>query len=131
MKTARLFCLALCFHALASMAQAADAIRLSTDQARIVETTDDIDQVIVGNAAIADVSVAALRKVAVFGKAAGETSLAALGKDGAMVFSGKVIVVPADDRRLTVIAPAARQGRVDTDYSCAPRCVPVSSGSGK
>jgi Flp pilus assembly secretin CpaC len=60
-------------------------------------------QVIVGNPAVADVTVQSPRLITVFGKAASATTLTVLGEGGKTVLDVPVVVAPGSENGLGII----------------------------
>jgi hypothetical protein len=100
-------------------AAANDAIMLTMDQATVIKMPDRTKTIIVGNPAIADVSVH--KGVMVLtGKSFGETNMLALDDTGALVSETRLRVRPASSGTVTVV----RAGETET-YSCSPLCAPT------
>ncbi|MCL2385780.1 MAG: pilus assembly protein N-terminal domain-containing protein [Alphaproteobacteria bacterium] len=92
---------------------------MTIDQARVINIPAGTDMLIVGNAAIADVTLLkAVDKVIVTGKSYGETNFIALGTAKNQLGEWQVQVIGGKNL-LTVQRGMDRQ-----TYSCAPLCQP-------
>lgn len=80
--------------------------------------------VIVGNPAIADVSVSTNNTLVVFGRSYGTTNLIALDDAGRQIANLDVNVTAPRDSVITV-----NRGPDQTSFSCEPRCVRVIDAS--
>ncbi len=82
--------------------------------------------VLVGDAAIADVTVVDHHHLLVHGKAFGRTNLVVMDAAGRTVFSGPIIVGASDEDHVSVF-----RGAQQSDYSCGTRCERISgTGAG-
>ena len=120
--TASLFILA----AGASLAEAApparaDSVVVMIDHAKVVRLPAKAQTVIVGNPAIADVSVQKNGVMIVTGKSFGVTNLIALDANGTLLAESFVRVRAASDSILTV-----QRGLERESYSCTPECQPAA-----
>lgn len=96
-----------------------DSLAVTIDQARVINIPAGTDMLIVGNAAIADVTLLkAVDKVIVTGKSYGETNFIALGTAKNQLGEWQVQVIGGKNL-LTVQRGMDRQ-----TYSCAPLCQP-------
>ena len=76
----------------------------------------------VGNPEIADVNVASDKSILVLGISTGETSLLLLDSADNVIKDINVVVIPRDDRRVTI-----HHGTTGTkSLDCGPKCVEVS-----
>ena len=73
--------------------------------------------VVVGNPAVADVTVVDTHTLFVSGRGYGETDVVVLDRTGRTIYSGDVIVAAAGGGRASVYRGADR-----TDMACAPTC---------
>ncbi len=101
-----------------SQAGSAAAIDVPIDQAHIVRLDAEAAQVIVGNPAIADVSVRDARMLVVTGKSYGETNLIALDHSGAEILSTLIAVRDGSLRTVTLYNGGERR-----TYFCDPGCL--------
>lgn len=108
-------------------AQASDSIVVSLDQAKVARMPANAQTLIIGNPAIADVTMLKTSGTMVItGKGYGETNLIALDKNGDLV-AESAIRVRGNGSVLLV-----QRGMERESYSCAPQCVPaVQLGDGK
>lgn len=108
-------------------ASAADSIVVSLDQAKVARMPANAQTLIVGNPAIADVTMLKNSGTMVItGKGYGETNLIALDKNGDLV-AESAIRVRGNGSVLLV-----QRGMERESYSCAPQCVPsIQLGDGK
>jgi Flp pilus assembly secretin CpaC len=108
-------------------AGAADSIIVSLDQAKVARMPANAQTLIVGNPAIADVTMLkSSGTMVITGKGYGETNLIALDKNGDLV-AESAIRVRGNGSVLLV-----QRGMERESYSCAPQCVPsIQLGDGK
>lgn len=100
--------------------QAGDAVLVLVDHAKVVRLPERAQTVIVGNPAIADVSVQRNGVMVVTGKSFGVTNLIALDASGTLLAESLVRVGAASDAVLTV-----QRGMERESYSCTPVCQPA------
>jgi len=96
-------------------------MRIALDKAEVVNLKAAASVVLVANPAIADVVVERNHLLFVVGKQAGETRLYIYGDHGQVVLERDVIVVPQEERAVTVFRDTG-----STSYSCDRRCMAVS-----
>ena len=104
---------------------AADRVRVEIDKYTLLELKADADSVFVGNPAVADVVVQGPRRLFVLGLTPGETSLRVLDIDGRDIIVTSIVVVPIEQRSVTVNRNTPQRGAVELTYSCDPRCALV------
>lgn len=104
----------------ASPAQA-DSVMVTVDQAKVVRLPEKAQTVIVGNPAIADVSVQRNGVMVVTGKSFGVTNMIALDAKGGLLAESLVRVRAASDSVLVV-----QRGLERESYSCTPQCQPAA-----
>lgn len=97
----------------------AEAVTVTVDHAKVLRLPDKAQTVIVGNPAIADVTVQRNGVMIVTGKSYGVTNLIALDATGALLAESSVRVGAASDSILTV-----QRGLERESYSCTPACQP-------
>lgn len=102
---------------MAPQAHAGQPIKVYMDHARILKLNHPIQRVIVGNANIADVTVADNKTVVLTGKAYGTTNLVILGSDGNAIVDKDVLVATDEDHTVRVYRQTNR-----TVLSCGPSC---------
>lgn len=104
-----------------------EAVQVVVDHAKVLRLPEKAQTVIVGNPAIADVTVQRNGVMVVTGKSYGVTNLIALDATGALLAESTVRVGAATDSILTV-----QRGLERESYSCNPACQPSAQlGDGK
>lgn len=107
--------------ALAVLAAAAPAVAQSMpiriDQAARIVLSGAARDVIVGNPAVADVTVLDSRTLVITGKGYGITNLVVVDGRGRTILDRQIIVSANDDGRVTMY-----RGGDLYNYACAPRC---------
>ncbi|MGO4406567.1 pilus assembly protein N-terminal domain-containing protein [Bosea sp. RAF48] len=98
-----------------------ESVLVLVDHAKVVRLPEKAQTVIVGNPAIADVSVQRNGVMVVTGKSFGVTNLIALDGTGALLAESVVRVGAASDTVLTV-----QRGMERESYSCTPTCQPAA-----
>jgi Flp pilus assembly secretin CpaC len=111
--------IALAFAALAHPA-GAEQIWLTMDQVRSYELAKPAGQIVVGNPAVADVTVQDKQHVFLFGKAPGMTNMYVLDADGEFL-DNLVIRVRATGSGMLVM----HRGVERTTYNCTDNCDPT------
>jgi Flp pilus assembly secretin CpaC len=96
-----------------------ESLVVTIDQARVVKVPVGTESLIVGNAAIADVTLLKQGDVIITGKGFGETNFIALDASG-NTLSQSLIHVVGDKSILLVQRGMGRQS-----YACAPQCLPT------
>ena len=104
----------------ASSAVANETITLMLDRATVIRSPAKTSMVVIGNPAIADVSVQKNGVMVLTGKSFGETNLLALDDQGQLV-SESWIKVQAASRSNVVVY----RGAETETYSCTPHCQPT------
>jgi Flp pilus assembly secretin CpaC len=105
--------------ALASPAVSAETVVVMIDHAKIVRLPEKAQTVIVGNPAIADVTVQKNGILVVTGKSYGVTNLLALDPGGNMIAESLIRVQAPSEAVVTV-----QRGLERESYSCSPTCQP-------
>ncbi len=100
-------------------AWAAD-LNIEVNHSRLHALGQAASTIIVGNPAIADVSVSNSNTLVVFGRSYGTTNLIALDAGGRQIANLDVSVTEPRSTAMTF-----NRGAAQTSYSCAPRCVRV------
>ncbi len=98
-------------------AGAAEPLRLTVDKARLLHLDTDAGTIMVADPTVADVVLESPRLLFIVGRAPGETNLYILDDDGAEILHTDLVVVPNDDREVTL-----DRNTVEVTFSCAPRC---------
>lgn len=96
---------------------AADALTVALDQAQIERIPARTATVVVGNPAIADVSLQAGGVMVVTGKSYGTTNIVTLDRSGSVLMEKSVQVQGPRDDLLVMYRGVERE-----TYSCTPRC---------
>lgn len=104
----------------ASANERIDTVTVVVDHAKVIRLPERTQTVIVGNPAIADVSVQKSGILVVTGKSFGVTNLIALDAQGGMLAESRVSVRAHQDSVVTV-----QRGMERESYSCAPHCQPA------
>jgi Flp pilus assembly secretin CpaC len=108
-------------------ASASDSMIITLDQATVLRLSTPAERVIVGNPAIADVTVDSPKLVSIFGKMAGETNLIILGARDQTLLSRPLVVINAPDHVVAVHVPG-KDGPTSRVYTCAAgHCLRVRS----
>ncbi len=105
------------FATLAVTAALAEDLAVSKDQSKVIKLTGAASTVVVGNPAIADVTMQDATTAFITGKGFGTTNVIAMDADGRQIASFRVVVTSTSDRSVTLI-----KGREQITLSCAPRC---------
>ena len=101
-------------------AEAHERLRVQIDTALQLNLSKPAATVVLGNPVIAGVTVESPTMIFLFGLQAGETNLIILDDDGNSLLSSQLVVVPADERVVTV-----HRNVVEVTYSCDPRCAQI------
>jgi Flp pilus assembly secretin CpaC len=109
--------------AFAGSAHAVD-LHVEINQMRPLHLASPAETVIVGNPAIADVSVQSSTLIYVLGKTYGKTNLIALDSTGKQIAQMDIDVVAQSDSTVTVT-----RGSGQLTYNCTPRCERVINPS--
>jgi len=116
---ARLGFLALAFVAAIGAQAQEEAMIVGIDHAEVIRLPASAARVIVGNPALADVTVDSPRLLSVFGKTPGETNLIVLGAHEQVLLSRALVVGRAG---ISVHVPG-KDGPTERSYACADgRC---------
>jgi Flp pilus assembly secretin CpaC len=105
---------------LGAMAETADPISVKVNMARILRISAPAATVIIGNPAVADVTIQDPQTLVLTGKSYGQTNLIVLDNAGNPVADTLVSVVQAQGDLVTVYMGNAR-----TTVMCAPVCQPT------
>lgn len=106
-------------------AAAAEVLDVRLDKAEVLRLSAPAAIIVVGNPAIADVTVENPLLLFVIGRSPGETNLLVLDEGGEMVGDYELIVVAETPRHVTV----NRSTEQLSTYSCDPRCIEVPNPS--
>jgi hypothetical protein len=102
------------FLAAAATAQEA-AMTVALDHAELIRLPAAAERVIVGNPALADVTVDSPRLLSIFGKAPGETNLIVLGAHEQILLSRALVV----GRGGVAVHVPGKDGPAERNYACA------------
>jgi hypothetical protein len=111
--------------ALAPAAALAATLGVPLDQSAFVTLPAPAHNVIIGNPAIADVSVADQRHLIITGKGAGVTNLVVTDAAGRAIFDKQIVVGAEPGDRVALI-----NGGQVMSYACAPNCQQVGGATG-
>lgn len=100
---------------------AAAGMSVPVSETRPLAFSGSAADVLVGDPAIADVTVIDHHHLLIHGKAFGRTNLVVMDEAGRTVFSGPIIVSASDEDHVSVF-----RGAQQSDYSCALRCEKIS-----
>lgn len=101
----------------ADVRSADDLLRVYMDQARILKLDRNVSKVIVGNADVADVTVADARTIVLTGRSYGATNLVLLDAGGNAILDERVLVSVDEANTVRVYKQTDR-----SVLSCAPAC---------
>ena len=108
---------------MAPTASAGEALQIEVNKAELLKLGEDASVVMVANPSIVDVAVESPRLIFLLGRRPGETNMFVLDADGSEIFTSEVVVVPPEDRAVSV-----HRSTEEEILSCDPRCVGVSVG---
>ncbi|CAN1530943.1 Pilus formation protein, N-terminal [Rhabdaerophilaceae bacterium] len=97
-----------------------DQIAVSLDQAKLLKLPAGTETIIIGNPAIADVSLQRNNIVVITGRTAGRTNFIALDASGTIISESMVSVAAARGAGVLV-----QRGMEASSYHCAPNCLPT------
>lgn len=100
-----------------SSAHAGATVQVPVDQARIVELAGEPGTIVVGNPAIADVTLRNNNLLIVQGKSYGTTNIIILTRDGEQIANMDVLVEATNKHALSIFKSGAR-----LSYRCKPFC---------
>ena len=102
----------------ASAALAVDKIEVELDNAKLLKLPPGTDTLVIGNPAIADVTIQRNQVMVVTAKSHGSTNMIALDNKGAIVSESRIVVIlPKRPEQLTLLRGSAQE-----TYSCNPEC---------
>src|SRR5437762_1080947 len=103
--------------AVAATPALAGAVTVRIDQNAMVDLTAPAGNVVIGNPAIADVSLITPRRIAILGRAYGLTNIIVTDRMGRIIFQQEVNVGAAASGRVSVY-----RGALVSNFACSPRC---------
>jgi Flp pilus assembly secretin CpaC len=98
-------------------AAASGPLAVHMDQSVAISLRGQAQSVVVGNPAIADVTVVDARTLLVLGKGFGVTNLVVMDRNGRVLFNREIVVSAGDAGRVSVW-----RGANSSNYACSPRC---------
>lgn len=116
----RVFILSLVLSVAATTAAHADQVWVTMDQVAPYAFKQDVDQIVIGNPGIADVTVRDKSKVLIFGKAPGVTNLFLFDAEGNEIDNLIVRVRATGSEMLTF-----HRGGQRATYNCMSQCEPT------
>ncbi len=93
-------------------------INVLIDEAKIVELSRPVHQVIIGNPAIADVALQSKNVLVFTGKSAGHTNIILLDENNRQILNKKVHVNTSNESGLVIV----QRGRIRSSYHCGTIC---------
>ena len=114
--TKKLFAAVAFFLAIAPAA-AADPFTVKVDQTVTLKLSSPANSVVIGNATVADVSVADARTLLITGKAFGATNLTVLDRAGNMIYTSQLVVGGEPEDGMTIVRAGGTYS-----YSCVDKC---------
>nr|WP_298683464.1 pilus assembly protein N-terminal domain-containing protein [uncultured Dongia sp.] len=114
---------------LVSTAEAADVVSVTWRKAQVMSFGSGVSSIIIGDPSVVDVTLEGSGQVIVFGKVPGETNMMVLGSDGTVLFNASVVVMPEDDRVVSIISPGS-DVISERSWTCLTRCVQVLGPGG-
>jgi len=111
--------------ALAPAAALAASLGVPLDQSTLITLSAPAHNIVLGNPAIADVSVSDERHLVITGKGAGITNLIVTDAGGRTIFERQIVVGAGTGDRVLLI-----NGSSLVRYACTPTCEPMSDAQG-
>lgn len=96
------------------------AVKVSINQVTLVKLKDRIADALIGNPAIADITMQSDSSFVITGKSYGRTNIILLNKSGEPIFNRTVSV---DDEKQNIVR--LQRGAARVSYTCAPNCQPT------
>lgn len=106
---------------LPQQASAADKIEVELDNAKLLKLPPGTETLVIGNPAIADVTVQRNQVMVVTAKNFGSTNMIALDAKGAIVSESRIVVTVSSRPESLVVLRGDKQN----SYSCNPECGPT------
>lgn len=95
-------------------------VKVTLNQITLIKLEDKIADALIGNPAIADITIQNNSTFIITGKSYGRTNIILLNKDGDTIFN-KWVYVDDDSRNVVRI----QRGGARLSYTCAPNCQPT------
>jgi Flp pilus assembly secretin CpaC len=102
---------------LAASASEGDLMRVYMDHAKVLKLDRPVSKVIIGNAEVADATVADARTIVITGRSFGTTNLVILDQDGNAIVDERILVSIDEGNTVRVYKQTSR-----TVLSCTPNC---------
>ncbi|MBK8160723.1 MAG: pilus assembly protein N-terminal domain-containing protein [Rhodospirillaceae bacterium] len=115
--------------AMAVPALASDVVSITWRKAEIMSFGGGVSSIIIGDPKVIDVTLEGSGQVVVFGKVPGETNMMVLGSDNTVLYDAVIIVMPEDDRQVSIISPGSNV-ITERSWTCLTRCVQVLGPAG-
>lgn len=112
-----------------STAVANDVVQVTWRKAQIMSFGSGVSSIIIGDPSVIDVTLEGSGQIVVFGKVPGETNMMILGADNSVLFDAAVVVMPEDNRQVSIINAGANVIS-ERSWTCLTRCVQVLGPSG-
>lgn len=103
---------------------AAGAMTARLDENTVLDLRAPAGTVLIGNPAIADVSLVTPSRVAILGRGFGETNVVITDRMGRVIFDQEIRVAPPAGTRVSIY-----RGAELSNYACAPGCARVGGSS--
>ncbi len=97
-----------------------EPINVKLNQVTLVRLNQPIADALIGNPAIADITIQTGKSFIITGKSYGRTNIILLNKQGKTIFNKSITV---DDQQENVVRLQKGQARVS--YTCSPNCQPT------
>ena len=110
-------------------AVANDAVQVTWRKAQIMSFGPGVSGIIIGDPSVIDVTLEGSGQIVVFGKVPGETNMMVLGADNSVLFDAPIVVMPEDDRHVSIISPGDAV-ITERSWNCLSRCVQVLGPGG-
>ena len=102
----------------------AESFSVPLSETRPLTLGGSATDVLIGDAAIADVTVVDHHHLLIHGKAFGRTNLVVMDAGGRTVFSGPIVVSTGDEDHVSLF-----RGVAQSEYTCAARCEKISGAA--
>jgi len=96
------------------------SIKVSINQVTLVKLKESISDALIGNPAIADITMQSGSSFVITGKSYGRTNVILLNKQGEAIFNRSISV---DDEKQNIVR--LQRGAARVSYTCAPNCQPT------
>ncbi len=97
-----------------------ETIKVTLNQVTLVELNDLIADALIGNPAIADITIQTGKSFIITGKSYGRTNVILLNKKGKTIFNKSIAV---DDQQDAIVR--LQRGNARVSYTCSPNCQPT------